>query len=230
MLLYDKKDDSIDIYTLQARQEELKKYRKEVLQGYDTSSLFYCLKTGVESIAKNFLKGGDFDICDVDSRGWRKLDSGWSLIDRMSKKVSDSDIEIQKKILEKYIEGEYSSLVPSRVYDTTVEHVEYYDKYLFLKPEKIKEIWNSIIFWQINNMLNLPRNLYLLQLIELGRFEQLTKENIKEQLQLFDIDYSKRVKVSEIEELLSTSLVSGKIEDVIKKAKVGSKILQKIRK
>ena len=79
-------------------------------------------------------------------------------------------------------------------------------------------------------MLNLPPSLFLLQLLRLGKYDSLISKDISDLLELFDIDYLKSINISDIEESISTGLLSGTKEEVIKRAETGSLILQKVRK
>ena len=67
-------------------------------------------------------------------------------------------------------------------------------------------------------------------MLQLRDFEKLEFEDITKQLQLFDIDYSKSVKISDAFDMLETGLVSGTVDDVMKKVEASSKIFQKVRK
>ena len=54
MLLYDKKDESIDVYSIDAKIEELKQFKKNILQSSKDEPLFYYLRTNSLSTIKQF--------------------------------------------------------------------------------------------------------------------------------------------------------------------------------
>lgn len=83
---------------------------------------------------------------------------------------------------------------------------------------------------EINNLINLPKSLYLLQLLQHGQYGRLLFEDITRQLSLFDIEYLKKVKIMDIKNAIETGLVSGTLYDAVSRADVGSIILQKRKK
>lgn len=84
--------------------------------------------------------------------------------------------------------------------------------------------------YELPYLMDLPDNLHLLHLLQQGRFEELTNEKISRQLELFDIQFLKNVKLKDIREMTATGLVKGTVGDAIQKAEIGSKILQKVRR
>lgn len=224
MFIYDKKENSIDIYSIEAKKEALKNFRKSVIQKHKNEDLFYCLETNSEETIKQFNVARSIDIRLLDYNHIDFLDHRlWSSITQLHPK---------KYILERYIDGEYDELVPTKTFEFIWKDDLICEIHHLIKPEVEKVVFQNTHgkVWEINNMINLPRNLYLLQLLLQGRFEDLTSEDISRQLQLFDINYLKNIKLDNIREILETGLVRGTIEDTINKAEIGSKILKKAKK
>ena len=191
MLIYDKKDDSIDIYSIQAKKEELKKFRKNVLQKHKNEQLFYYLRTNCEKTIERFKTADDIDISFLNYDNSSPLDVGtWSSIDIMQN-LHSCVIQTQKEILEKYIDGTYDDLITTRTFELICKDDLDCEIHRLLKPEEAKIVSQNSHgnVWEIKNMINLPRNLYLLHLLQHGKFSKLTSENITRQLQLFEIDY-----------------------------------------
>ena len=67
-------------------------------------------------------------------------------------------------------------------------------------------------------------------LLQHGEYKRLVSKDILEQLSLFDIEYLKSVSIMDIKDMTETGLVSATLFDAVKKAEVGSKILQKRKK
>ena len=146
--------------------------------------------------------------------------------------------ELRLRMLECYIEGIYDSLEPKRVirrrpsathcwdweYETTWLET---DMYYFLTLGLQQSIGRNSIkdVFAIKYILNLPRNLYLLQLLQTGQFEKLSKENIQEQLQLFDVHYLKKMNVKDLEEMMAFGIITESMDSINEKLEVGSKIL-----
>lgn len=235
MLLYNKRDSEIDIYQMNPKEKKLRDYRKKALEKQDT--IFYDLKTNCEDTIQVLFHKDELDIRVLEYNS----PSQWSFIEKndMSKKkkkeVKPCDYEqrqIQKDIVKKYINGEYGTLEPTRVFEFIPKDDLDCAVYHLLRPENATLINLSDFreIWQVQNMMDLPEKLYLLQLLQLGDFGKLEFEDITKQLRLFDIDYSKSVKISDVSDMLEIGLVSGTVDDAMKKVESSSKIFQKVRK
>lgn len=232
MLIYDKKDNSIDIYSIQEKKDELKRFKKSVLQKHKNEQLFYSLKTNCEQTIQRFRDADDLDIRFLSYDNSTPLDVGtWSSINVMQNSYS-YDTQTQKEILEKYIDGAYDDLVPTRTSEFIWQDDLDCEIHRLLKPEEARIVSQNSQgnVWEIKNMINLPRSLYLLHLLQHGKFSKLVSENITRQLNLFEIDYLRSVSLKDIEDMIKTGLVSGTVIGAIEKAETGSKILQKIKK
>ncbi len=219
MLIYERndKDKSIDIYTMEVRKEKMKKFKKKVLK-YIDEPLFYHLKTNDDSVLNRI---ASLDVKN-DFLNYSNHNT-WSQLALMEK-IKEEDIKRQEEILNKYINGDYDSLIPSRIYDKDGDICR------LLKIEDIEVLGsnNKGSICEIKNMLNLPRKLYFLQLLLTGYFDRLVDEDIKEELELFKYGHFKNVCIRDIEEILATKLVEGSIECVNETVEIGSKILQKL--
>jgi len=138
-------------------------------------------------------------------------------------------IEIRKDILERYFYGEYDGILPVSVYSYDDKfNKEYIHR--FLKTEELEEKnVNFLRSWEFNNLIDLPRELYLLQLLLLGKYDRVVSENIRKQLGLFDINYLKSISLLDLKDMLENGLVSGSMEDIENKASIGGRILAKRR-
>lgn len=218
MLLYNKRDSEIDIYHMNPKKKKLKEYRKKLLLDAK-DPIMYRLRTNNKAAIDRMLGQKEVDIYYVNCKG-----KTWSSIEALDWK----GLSLQKDILIKYVNGKYSTLEPTRVldnFDCTV--------YRFLRPNDVEIEQKSSEYkptWQIDNMINLPKKLYLLQLLQLGDFEELVSKDIEKQLQLFDINYWRSVKIDDVSDMIETGLVSGTAQEMMKKVKASSKILKKVKK
>lgn len=250
MFICDKNKDNIDIYTIHAKKEQLRKYREWVLQKYKTEDLFCSLRTNDKKTIELFKPTGflsttnnEINIRCLDygrflyyySNDRIPLSNLWSWLSPIYS-FSTFDKEEQKKILEKYANGKYDSLKPIRIYehDSNKTNEEIYrllqPEGLMIHHEEIIRDCHYIIYYEARHMINLPRDLYLLHLFQNGDFSKLTSENIDMQLKFFEVEYFKSVKISDVSDMISFGLLSGTLEDAIKKAEIGSSILQKMKK
>lgn len=232
MLIYDRKGNSIDVYTMNPKEEELKRYRKNVMRRQKVEEMFYSLKTNCPNTLTKFNTNEDVDIKFLDYDNDTVIDVGyWSSLNPMEN-VEPYEKEMQQKIIENYIEGVYDSVKPVKVFDYNWEDDVTTDLNRLLKtePEKIVCIHSRGNTWEIKNLINLPKSLYLLHLLQHGQYGRLIFENITKQLSLFDIEYLKSISIMDIKNVIETGLVSGTLYDAVSRADVGSKILQKRKK
>ena len=61
MIILDKKENSIDIYTMKAQNEELKRYRNSIMQKHQNESHFYQLMTNSDKTIENLNKSREVD-------------------------------------------------------------------------------------------------------------------------------------------------------------------------
>lgn len=236
MLIYDRKGNNIDVYTMNPKVEELKRYRKNVMRRQKTEDIFYRLKTNCPDTIERIRRWSNIDIkllnYDEDTIIVVRLGvKPWSKFQLMGN-VEPCEKKVQQQIIERYIEGEYDSINPLKVLNCNWNDVKCDEFNRLLQTEGarivIKNSQGNV--WEIKNMINLPRSLYLLHLLQQGKYGELISENITRQLSLFDIEYLKSISIMDIKEMIETGLVSGTLFDAVSRADVGSKILQKRKK
>lgn len=231
MLIYNKLEDSIDIYNMEAKTEEIKKYRKRIIdKSKKQEPLFYYLRTNCLGTMKSLKDASNINIGSLVYDNGTPLDYGThSDLYEVQPVNIDKD---QEKILETYIEGYYDKLPTTRVFQFNWEKEGEEELFRFLKPNNyhISSANSHGNVYEMNDMLNLPRNLYLLHQLLQGRYSHVADENITKLLKLFEFDYQKNIKLKEIEEILETGLFSGTIDQVIKKAETSSKVYQKAKR
>ena len=232
MLIYDKKDTEIDIYSISANEAKIKYYKKRIIDSLDEDELFYTLTTNssniVSKIENNLYQpliysNGVF----IDNRGWLKLIP--------MKNTFSYNPQRQKEIIEKYIEGEYDNLDIKSIIERTSKEDFTYKSHSLLLIENFLDTRNTIagirvVVFETKNVIDLPNNLYLLYLLQHGEYEKLLSKNIDEQLSLFDIEYLKSVSMIDIKEMIDVGLISGTLFDAVSKVKIGSKVLQKVKR
>ena len=232
MLIYDKKDTEIDIYSIYANEEKIKDYKKKIIDSLDEDELFYILTTNSSNIVSK-IKNNSYQPLIysngvfIDNRGWLKLIP--------MKNTFSYNPQRQKEIIEKYIEGEYDNLDVKSIIERISKGDSTYKSHSLLLVENFLDTRNAIAgFWEVvfetKNVIDLPNNLYLLYLLQHGEYEKLLSKNIDEQLSLFDIEYLKSVSMIDIKEMIDVGLISGTLFDAASKVKIGSKVLQKVKR
>lgn len=231
MLIYNKLEDSIDIYNMEAKTEEIKKYRKRIIQkSKKQEPLFYYLKTSCLDTMKSLKDASNIDIRSLVYDNSTPLDYG-THSDLYEVQPVNID-EDQEEILEAYIAGHYDKLPTTKVFQFNWEAEEDEELFRFLKPNSyyITSTNSHGNVYEIDDMLNLPRNLYLLHQLLQGRYSGVADENLSKLLKLFEFDYQRNIKLKEIEEIIATGLISDSMDQVIKKVETSSKVYQKAKK
>ena len=234
MLIYDKRDTKIDIFSFEANKNKIKEYKKKIIDSVDINELFYRLTVKGPYIKSQIMSKDDLLNPLYFSNGViiGKDEALWIV---PMNKTSSYDYKKQKAIIEKYIEGEYDDLNVRTVIEKCIENGSLYRNYGLLIVEDCitKRITISTyreVLSEYNNVVNLPEQLHLLYLLQHGEYKRLVSKDILEQLSLFDIEYLKSVSIMDIKDMTETGLVSATLFDAVKKAEVGSKILQKRKK
>lgn len=261
MFLYVKKDDSVDIYNMSEKVNEIKSFKKSILRNYSSKDLFYSFRTDCESQLKDFMN------CDVIDSSFFNYYVNTDIF-----KMDSFDSGIQKEILDKYIEGEYDSL-PITMVDDFIRNNNNFGIHYFLKPQDAVEIsdyslnselvknikedisslrfflqgsYNGLVLdniynyvsrlqeqrgfmgvWQVDYMLDLPMELYLLHMLRYGNYDKVASSDITRQLQLFDIAYVGEIKLDILEYFCNVGLIDRSVMD---KMCYGDDILRRVRK
>ncbi len=218
MLIYDRKDDKIEIYDMSPKILEMKKYRKGVISRHKNDGLIYSLKTNCDRVKK------DFDECRemvLPSLDFYNIHGSYFGTEYSKLQLRELELDI----IEKYLQGLYDNL-------ELINIVKYYENHKdivhrFLKTGSEEKNINGHRSWEFNNLIDLPKELYLLQLLLLGRYDCLLDENIRKQLSLFDINYLRSLSILDVKNMLDTGLVSGTMDSVMEKVNIGQKILSK---
>lgn len=245
LIYYKKNDDSIDIHNMTIKKDKVKLYRESELG--NSKEVLYSLETSNGNLIPFFEKTHEIDIKQISfNYNSRQNKNVWSRLNRIVAS-SDCEEEYQNVILENYINGKYDQLVPTRVFEYDWDKEQQNDMYYFIKPEghRVSSQDANIIsstkngksipkedvnIYEMKNIISLNKNLYILQLLEQGRFEEVVDEDIEKQLKLFDISFVENISLKDIERIINTGLVGGTLDDAINKALVGSKILKKVLK
>jgi len=224
MLIYNRKAEATEIYNLEAKTDKIIKYKRNVLKRY-SDDLFFTLRTNYLNTTRKLGDVSELPIYDLQYDNSTCLDVGtWSNLE--PEKIPSNKLA---ETLEKYINGDYSTAVPTRVFGYISGKEQELYRLLKTRDEVIVSSNSHGNVWQMDGLINLPRNLYLLALLENGYYKKIVNENITRMLELFDINYIKTVTDSAIREMLQTGLLYGSMDMVAENGEIGSKILSKVK-
>lgn len=230
MFIYNKLENSIDIYNIDPKEDEIKKYRKRVLhKAKKQEPLFYYLKTNCSDTIETLKNSSNLDFRLLSYENESVLDCGtWSNLYEINESELDRD---QEDIIESYIEGHYDKLPIIKVFQYDWEKDNNEELFRLIKPKShyIASTNSHGNVYEIDDMLNLPRNLYLLHLLKQGKYATIVDERLINLLKMFEINYVKNVKLKDIEEIIEIGLINDSMKNVIKKAETASKVFKKIK-
>lgn len=83
----------------------------------------------------------------------------------------------------------------------------------------------------MNDIIVLPKSLYLLQMLEQGKFDSIIEEDLTVQLGLFDISDKpiERLNIKQIKRMYDYDLIPGSLEGIMTDVEKTQKILQKVQ-
>ncbi len=242
MYIYDRKNDSINRYTIEAKKEELKKYKQKIIEANDEDLLYYLI-TSVETTKDRFVNSQELAISDIvygpqwtipgkiqsnlRNRGGTKNIAYLRELCLRFHGIGWEDLEDECiehiNLIEQYINGDFDNIPLIRIIEENN-----HDFYL-LRTEAAKTTMYGD-FWLVDNIIKLPRSLQVLQLLLQGKYEKINDEEITDQLKLFNIDYYNSIKLSDIRDSHIPGLTNESYESTLEKVSRGSRILQKYKK
>ncbi len=229
MYLYEHNGKHIDVYAFISDEKSLIEYREENIKKQNIDELFYCFTTTNERLKQCFVNADDFDIryLELDFDNW------WVDI-KGQRATSETKELIQKEILERYINGKFSQVIPTRTFIPTDGNDCYFDNYLV--TEQPTNTYSSIEkkkVYKIDDLLSLPDNLCALQLLLNGEFARILRTNLdySEPLQFFKVIKEAEISLDNLKQIINYKLMNETYNDEVEyKIDTASTILQKVRK
>ena len=227
MYLFSQNKNKIDVYEVLADTDKLKQYRKKILDTYQEHKLFYTLKSNVSETV--------FDFIDLFSINQREIEYVKETPKKkkyyskllLSTPIKRKERKIQKEVLEKYINGEYQALYPLVVYQFHKNTCTEEELYYFLRPHN--EVRHPRE-WHINNIISLPKELYLLQLLELGSTGAIPRnEDLSDQLKLYTKKKIGSANMDKLELLINTDIVRQSMNSIYERLEIDEPLLKKIK-
>ena len=193
MFAYDKKDSSIEIYSIESDNNILEEYRNEKMKLIPEEYRVYKAK----QVCKELNEEPFFEkhLDEVDSRFFSS-----AIVDRKTPFAEDYhillpefDTDLKKQLIDRYIKGEYVDRKTATIlYDTF--------KYFLLTEPKYKRCTNNNYTHHMNNIIQIPDCLYALQLLQQEKYNQFLEQetDINEILSLFEIERIDEISEEEI--------------------------------
>lgn len=207
MYLYQRKNDDLEIIKIKATRR-LCDYKKEEMNKIPFEMRVMDVETNDFSKKSTNLENAEdsigyyrfvYDNYDSDFHT-----SEFSRIYRLDEFSNSNEIKCCKKILDEYYHQKKSS---SKVLEVTHSRDEYINYLLLTREHYTHSSRESCM----ENIICLPKSLYLLELFLQEKFDLLTDEEIKEILKLFDMEgLVKKSSYEELKELRKFDIISKK--------------------
>ena len=215
MHLFEKNGNSIDVYTMTPNAEKIARFKEAEMERIPFKERVY--KATCDWRSKYFenaeFEANYFDIVENYSESGMQ---GEQLFHKISTyPINGGELVRQNMLLDDYYKGEFKDKPIVSI--SRIEIARYKVlKYLLLTQSSYNKFGNHDCYI-MDNIISIPRTLYLLQLLEQEKIELLLKEidnnndDISKQLALFDIEKVNGTSFSMdiIEQLYAYKLVAG---------------------
>ena len=235
MILYDNKGKSLDVYEFNANEDDLTTYRKEQMKKIPEKERILVAETRVpspfsrtrplfESYTGKEYKSAILtsDRADDEDQKNRNIYGGYHVL-KNDTRLCD---RYKKKLVDSYCHGD--------LLDRNVIQIQYPEmmKYLLLYLQQYDYLgeYDNGRNYRMSKIIQLPESLYLLQLIEQGRFASLDGKNIDEQLTLYSLSKINEINFEELQKMDTCGITQNAYARVIDKANSDSHVLRLIKK
>ena len=216
MYLYDRKDEIIYVHSLEASKDDLYNYRFEQLKQIPYDEMIFRGVTGI-----------GIEEYEIFKEYRDKLDSVIIQMKNVNGKYHQLERDycygsgiIKKQLLEDYYMGKLNDKKIATVQD--LKELKYFllsrDEYIYYPNRKI-----------LKGILQIPKSLYLLSLIEQEKYSLIKDEDIEEQLSLFNFKQMGEIDLNYLAKLEFFGIASNCVLNTIKKAENDEHILKLLK-
>lgn len=221
--------DKVEIYTVLPKQK-IKEYKKSYIEKIPYYERVLVASTNDETpleeleekIYKTTLNRNASGIWGGNS--YHSIDKYTDVHSNISEIDYD---ERYKQVIECYINGGFTNASVKRINDYAVEK-GFIDKQYMLITDRYRR-FDLYDVKYMHNIIQITKELFLLQKLEQGQFHELVDEDLQEQLDMFNIDLVKETNLELIRYLDMIGIIPGTYSNILSQAEVGQKIL-KIKK
>lgn len=223
MYLYERnenKADKVDVYSFVPDEGRLAFYRRRIINSSDIDKMFCCLEIDNSTILRRFVDGDTLDVRFLERKDENDIVS----------LIHDRPAEYnQLKLLDNYVNGKYSNIVPAITFIPEDAFDCFLGAYLSPWPLDYKIISkDNKDYYCLDNIIRLPIELCRLQLLLNGKFDVINYYNsissdIDEQLNYFFIEKLFSASIPELEKRLNRSDLKSQIPET-------EKILKMVKK
>lgn len=217
MFLYDKKDKSVDVFTLTYNAEEMRNYKMEQMKKIPANERgLYTeeIMPDYQSVPILFKK----DL-------YSEVISSSELIGTNKSLNYNIDHNDVADLLEWFYSEKYSDRPVARVLELKkLRYLLVASDYITFREE------NDKVIAKIEDIIEIPKPLYLLQLLQQQKFSAISDEDISEQLDLFKFSYIDNVSFDELKKMDACGITKDAYSRIINKANNDKQLLKLLKK
>ena len=235
MFLYNNENGMIEVYALKYYNDELSDFRKEEMKKIPADKKFFYARTNYEPTLANFSEITEWRNLEWSDLAWLIPHYGGSCYHLMfNHKYTAEEQNRQEELLEYYYFAHYLSNPTVKVViddeSKKIYNIDEDFKYFILTQTKYEPQLLSGAY-TMENILSVPKSLYLLQLFQQGQFEKIKDEDISTILPLFHTSEEpiERIPVGQLDNLKYLDIY-GDHDEKMSKVTETQKILYKLRK
>lgn len=219
--------DKVEIYTVLPKQK-IKEYKKSYIEKIPYHERVLVASTNDEKPLEELEDKISKTILNRNASGiWGG--NSYHSIDKypdVHSNISEIDYdERYKQVIECYINGGFINSSVKRINVYSGDLKRFIDKQYMLITDRYRRFEPYDVKY-MHNIIQITKELFLLQKLEQGRFYELVNEEIQEQLDMFNIEFVKETNFELIQYLDMIDIIPGTYSNVLSQAEVGQKILR----
>lgn len=224
MFLYDKKENSIDVYSFDENKESMTEYRKsKMLEIPERDRVVvaesYNYDMGESPVFEFYAKKFDTTIIPMKYVNFKNGSLSYHFL-----KTGKTSKRNKKILLDSYYFGNLSDRNVARIQD--LNKLRYF---LLSKTVYSAQLYDNR-FKKLEDIIELPESLYLLQMLEQGKFSLLKNKDISEQLSLFYVSYINELSLEELKKMDACGITNNTYEQILIKTENDAHLLKLLKK
>lgn len=219
MFLYDKKQNSIEVYSLETTNDALMDFRQEELKRIEHPIL------SADSLDYSYTPILPFEKHKGEYRkyvlSYNSLNTPSSDLHRHRIQESSQSKRNKEILLDSY----YYGFLSDREIACASQSNDF--RYFLLKNNKYTASPQHNVYRTMDDIIELPESLYILQMIEQEYFNFVSDIELSKVLEIYDLKYLDSLDVSIIEKMDSLGITDGKQKELLEKIPYHRTIIQK---
>ncbi len=232
MYLFEKKNNSIDVYTMYPEVARMRNYRiAEMKQIGEEERVLKAVSNLYRELERD-----ENTIPFSEVHFERNNYLGETVYHELSTYEMDEEVRRHQEILlSRYYHGDFSQEPVLRIrkscYSRPQTEFPHSVQYLLRTTKEYRDEGFLYKRFVMHDMIQLPESLALLQQLECGDFSSIHSHDLTEQLKTFVVSNQpiKHLSLDELSDMYSVGLIPGRYSEVIHTIETTGKVLQKVR-